>query len=119
MWKVLYVFAFAISVVIANCSILVARDASATLANYQAQIAQIVARTNACQVEMNRTIRQNQTWAPQGRLIPEPQCMSYMPQWISQLAFLETQIERVRGNYTSTLCEITGIVRGCRHRRHY
>lgn len=84
---------------------------SQALAQYQAQQAQLVGRMRQCQVQMNQATQQMAQAAVNGIMVDNrPACEQYMPQWISQEAYLETEIYRIQtGDNHSTVREITGI----------
>jgi len=114
MRRVSFVLAFMTFAIFVNCSIAMSQDQRAMLANYQAQHARIMAMAQRCQAQVNSvTPQQRGYWASQGRVIPLPQCMNYMNQWIVQATFLETQIHRIQTGDTRSLCEINGMPRGC------
>ena len=86
-------------------------DQSRALAQFKAQQQQLMAQVYQCEAQMNQATQQMQQAAINGMMVNNrPQCEQYMPQWISQEAYLETEIYRIQtGDHTSTVRQITGI----------
>lgn len=73
---------------------------------------QLMSTMNQCQAEMNRHLARMSQLAPQGIILPPPQCTNMMPQWIAQTQYVEAQLGHCRGDMRS-LCEQQGYPRGC------
>ena len=73
---------------------------------------QLMSTMNQCQAEMNRHLANMSRLAPQGIILPPPQCTNMMPQWIAQAQYVEAQLGHCRGDPRS-LCEQQGYPRGC------
>jgi hypothetical protein len=86
-------------------------DQSAALAQFQGQQAQLMAKVNQCEAQMNEaTNRMRQAVLQGGFYNARPQCEQYMPQWIAQESYLETEIYRIQtGDHSSSVCQVTGI----------
>jgi len=81
------------------------------LARYQAQHAQLVAMAQQCQVQMQEAMNQQAAAAMNGQMYTgRPACEQQMPQLVSQMALLETEIYRLQtGDTHSSVREITHI----------
>lgn len=81
------------------------------LQQYETQYAQVMAALNQCAAEMQQTTNQMQGAAMNGQMPmnAQPACMQAYPRQLSQAAFLEAQITRLRTGDTPSLREITGI----------
>lgn len=88
-----------------------AGDQSAALAQFQSQQAQLLVQVRACQAQMTEATNRMRDAAIQGQFYnARPQCEQYMPQWIAQESYLETEIYRIQtGDRSSTVCQVTGI----------
>jgi hypothetical protein len=81
------------------------------LAQFKAQQQQIQAQVQQCEQQMTQATNQMAAAAMQGGMYnSRPQCESMMPQWVSQEAYVETEIYRLQtGDRTSSLRQVTGI----------
>ena len=81
------------------------------LARYQAQHAQLVTVAQQCQVQMQEAMNQQAAAAMNGQMYTgRPACEQQMPQLVSQMALLETEIYRLQtGDTHSSVREITHI----------
>ena len=84
---------------------------SQMLANYQAQQAQLMARAQNCEQQMNEATRQQAMAAMNGQMYNvRPACEAAMPQMIAQEAFLETEIYKLQGgDPNATVRDVSGI----------
>ena len=73
---------------------------------------QLMYTMNRCQAEMNQHLANMSRLAPQGIILPPPQCTNMMPQWIAQTRYVEAQLGHCQGDMRS-LCEQQGYPRGC------
>ena len=89
---------------------------TASAQNYCAQASQnhrqLSSVIERCMGEVNNQLAQMQRLAPQGIMVPPPQCQANMPQWIAQLRYIEAQIGHCQGDPRS-LCEQQGYPPGC------
>jgi hypothetical protein len=81
------------------------------LAQFQSQQSQLLVRVRQCQGEMTQATNQQAAAAMQGRMSNyRPACEGYMPQWIAQEAYLETEIYRIQtGDRTTSMRNVVGI----------
>lgn len=88
-----------------------AGDQSAALAQFQSQQAQLLVQVRQCQAQMTEATNRMRDAAIQGQFYnARPQCEQYMPQWIAQESYLETEIYRIQtGDHSSSVCQVTGI----------
>jgi hypothetical protein len=88
-----------------------AGDQSAALAQFQSQQAQLLVQVRECQAQMTVATNRMRDAAIQGQFYnARPQCEQYMPQWIAQESYLETEIYRIQtGDHSSSVCQVTGI----------
>jgi hypothetical protein len=65
-----------------------------------------------CNMQMNRYSQQAQynAWHGGMMMVQPPACMNDNPRIIAQMAYDETQIQRMKGD-TRSLCQITGVCR--------
>jgi hypothetical protein len=86
-------------------------DQSQALAQFEAQQTQLIGVMRQCQQEMNAATQQMAQAAVNGYMVNnQPACQQQMPQWISQEAYLETEIYRIKtGDRASSVRQITGI----------
>lgn len=73
---------------------------------------ELMSTMNQCQAEMNRHLANMSRLAPQGIILPPPQCTNMMPQWIAQTRYVEARLGHCAGDPRS-LCEQQGYPRGC------
>ena len=85
--------------------------AAQQLAQFKQQQAQLMRQVQQCEAEMTQATNAMAAAAMQGGMVNNrPQCEQYMPQWVAQEAYLETEIYRLQtGDRHSSLREITGI----------
>ena len=84
---------------------------SQQLAEFKAQQQQIQAQVQQCEQQMTQATNQMAAAAMQGGMYnSRPQCEGMMPQWVSQEAYVETEIYRLQtGDRKSSLRQVTGI----------
>jgi hypothetical protein len=79
--------------------------------NYLGEYQQIQAQAQDCQIRTNEVNARRAAAAMNGYIIPNPPCMSYMPQWISRMAFLEAQLyhQANPGDRDANTCSVSGL----------